>query len=94
MKSPQDRYENDPMYAHMVKALTSMIHQAQFTPSELREMVIFACIKYETEFGMRNYMRAVPSSVNDAFRELDKYRKQLDADREKERLSHEKADGE
>lgn len=47
MKTPKEKYMNDPEYNHLVKTLEMMIEQARFTPSELREAVILACINYE-----------------------------------------------
>jgi len=47
MKTPKEKYMNDPEYNHLVKTLEQMIEQARFTPSELREAVILACINYE-----------------------------------------------
>ncbi len=47
MKTPKEKYMNDPDYNHLVKTLEQMIEQARFTPSELREAVILACINYE-----------------------------------------------
>jgi hypothetical protein len=45
--SPRDKYENDPEYRNLVNLLEGVIHEARFTPSELREACIFACIRYE-----------------------------------------------
>ena len=47
MQSPRERYQSDPMYAHGVKMLENLLHQVQYTPSELREMALLACINYE-----------------------------------------------
>jgi len=47
MKSPREKYTNDPEYHHLVNLLESLIEKAQFTPSELREAIILASINYE-----------------------------------------------
>jgi hypothetical protein len=47
MKSPKEKYLNDPQYNHLVNMLESMIEKAQFTPSELREACVLASINYE-----------------------------------------------
>lgn len=47
MKTPKDKYQNDPEYRHLVDMLENLIEQARFTPSELREASILACINYE-----------------------------------------------
>ena len=47
MKSPKEKYMNDPEYNHLVRTLEQLIEQARFTPSELREACILASINYE-----------------------------------------------
>jgi hypothetical protein len=47
MLSPQERYRDDPQFRQLVDWLTAFVHQAAFTPSELREAAILACIRYE-----------------------------------------------
>ena len=47
LKSPKDKYLNDPEYSHLVHLLEQMIEQARFTPSELREACVLASINYE-----------------------------------------------
>ena len=47
MKTPEEKFMTDPEYNHLVRTLEQMIEQARFTPSELREAVILACINYE-----------------------------------------------
>jgi hypothetical protein len=47
MKTPHDKYLNDPEYHNLVKTLEAFIEQARFTPSELREACILAAIHYE-----------------------------------------------
>jgi restriction endonuclease Mrr len=49
MKTAKEKYENDPAYHRLVQVLYSMIAEYQFTPSELREAVVFAATKYEME---------------------------------------------
>lgn len=75
MKSPKEKYMNDPEYHHLVQTLEGLIEQARFTPSELREACILASINYE----MRHIrdMQIDPRTEN-ALRVLDSftYRKQ------------------
>ena len=47
MKSPREKCMNDPHYNHLVCTLEGFIHDAQFTPSELREACVLASINYE-----------------------------------------------
>ncbi len=75
MKSPREKYQNDPEYNHLVCMLESMIEQARFTPSELREACVLASINYE----MRHIReRQIDPRTQDALRILDEfsYRKQ------------------
>lgn len=55
MQTPEEKYFHDPTYRQLVDMLENFIHQAQFTPSELREASMFACIRYE----MRRFPRGL-----------------------------------
>jgi hypothetical protein len=44
---PRERYMFDPEFHSIVDMLESMLHKTQFTPTELREAVMLAAIKYE-----------------------------------------------
>lgn len=70
MKSPREKYQNDPEYNHLVCMLESMIEQARFTPSELREACVLASINYE----MRHIReRQINPRIQDALRVLDEF---------------------
>ena len=47
MKTPSEKYANDPSYRQLVDMLTALIDQAKYTPSEIREACMLACIRYE-----------------------------------------------
>lgn len=47
MKSPEEKYMQDPEYHLLVDMLENFIHRNQYTPSEIREAAMFACIRYE-----------------------------------------------
>jgi len=70
MKSPREKYMNDPEYHNLVNTLESLIERAQFSPSELREACILASINYE----MRHIReKQIDPRLNDALRTLDHY---------------------
>lgn len=70
MRSPREKYMNDPEYNHLVRTLESMVERAQFTPSELREACVLASINYE----MRHIRdKQIPEEVEQAFRVLDRF---------------------
>jgi len=48
MKTPEEKYRNDPKYHNMVDTLVSLIENYEFTPSEIREISMFACYVHET----------------------------------------------
>jgi hypothetical protein len=45
--SPFDRYERDPSFRHLVDAIEMLLHEAKFTPTEVREAGIVACVRFE-----------------------------------------------
>jgi hypothetical protein len=70
MKTPREKVMNDPEYNALVRMLESMIEQARFTPSELREACVLASINYE----MRHVRSAtIDQRVMEAFDVLDKF---------------------
>jgi hypothetical protein len=70
MKTPAEKYKNDPGYNQLVRVLEDFIERARFTPSELREAAILACINYE----MRHVrdLQIDPKTM-DALRILDEF---------------------
>lgn len=70
MKSPREKYMNDPEYHHLVQMLENLIERAKFTPSELREACILASINYET----RNIRGTkINLKVEDALQTIDEF---------------------
>ena len=66
MKTPDEKYENDNNYRQLVDMLTALIHQAEFTPSEIREACMLACIRHE------HYRRIRPVVISaEAARAMD-----------------------
>ena len=49
MKTPREKYCNDSQYKCHVDMLVAGIIDCNYTPSELREMAIFASIIYEEQ---------------------------------------------
>lgn len=47
MKTPREKYENDPEYKYLVDHFEQLIERGHFTPSELREASIFAFTLHE-----------------------------------------------
>lgn len=47
MKTPREKYLNDPSYANLVNTLVGFINDCHYTPSEIREASILASILYE-----------------------------------------------
>ena len=77
MKSPKDRYENDPQYHQLCDMIENFLHTAQFSPSEVRECAVLACIHYEMKHRF-NHFYPIPIKVNDALKTLAEYRKEED----------------
>lgn len=47
LKHADDRMRNDPKFAALVKQLEAAIQFGDFTPSEIREALLLAQIRYE-----------------------------------------------
>ena len=70
MKTPRDKYMNDPEYHQLVTMLENFIERAQFTPSELRAAAMLASINYEM-CHVRQY--TIDPRTEEAFRVLDEF---------------------
>ncbi len=47
MRTPEDRYYTDVKFKALVDALAHYVYRAEYTPSEVREAAMLACIHYE-----------------------------------------------
>lgn len=47
MKTPRDKYYNDPNFKSLVDMMCAYICNCDFTPSEMRQAAVLASIKYE-----------------------------------------------
>ena len=47
MKTLEERYNNDPAFRSLVQVFEAYINQGDFTPSEIRQAAILACINIE-----------------------------------------------
>jgi hypothetical protein len=77
-QSPKDRYENDAAYKNLVDTIESLLVRSQFTPSEVREAAVMACMHFEMRHGFNHYLQSVPLKVNEAFKTLSDYRQNGD----------------
>lgn len=67
MKTPREKYNNDPNYRLLVDWMISHIDQCNYTPSELREASILASI-IQVE---RNPIRFMPKSMENKLKILE-----------------------
>jgi hypothetical protein len=61
----------DPQLHALVDMFTVQLRQANFTPSEIREAAMLACIKFEME-SVR-YLYVIPKPAEDAIEELRRF---------------------
>jgi hypothetical protein len=48
LKNVNDRYCNDSQFQQLVRTLEHCIEDLNYTPSELRDAVMFACLRVES----------------------------------------------
>jgi len=51
MMTVEERFNSDPEFHTLIVMMYRMIEDARFTPSEMREALIFAFTLYETRHG-------------------------------------------
>lgn len=73
MRSIKDRYETDNSYRRCVDSMEYMIHEKQFTPSEMREMAVLASIHYEMA-AARPLTVPITKAAEDALQVLQQVR--------------------
>jgi hypothetical protein len=56
MKTPHEKYRNDPQYKAFVDILTNLIIECKLTPSEVREAAVLACIHNEMMFVQKRFI--------------------------------------
>ena len=66
MRTMREKYENDPAYSRCVDVMTMLITDNQFTPSEMREMAVMACVKAECMNGPSPVVVAMESLLDSA----------------------------
>lgn len=47
LRTPAERYRNDPRYHALVQTIEAMLYRADFSPAEVREAAMLASINYE-----------------------------------------------
>jgi hypothetical protein len=72
MKTPREKYENDPEYHYLVRMLEDLIEKAHFTPSEMREACVLASINYELRHVRQERLLFDPK-LADAIKTLDDF---------------------
>ena len=53
MMTPKEKYMNDVQYRVLVDTLLAHIEKCLYTPSEMREAAILACILYEEKTALK-----------------------------------------
>jgi hypothetical protein len=73
MNTPQEKYHNDPQYRQLVDFLEDLITQAKFTPSEIREICMVACVHYEIK---QPFVFTIKPEVEEALTTLEDFLKE------------------
>ena len=59
MDTPRAKYQRDPAYKRLVDMLEHFMHNAEYSPREIREAAMLACINHEM-YAIRSYRIPVP----------------------------------
>jgi len=70
MSTPRIKYMSDPQYSALVNTMLNYIEAAHYTPSEVREAAVLACILYE-ERRVSSFV--IPKHIDEALEKIHKY---------------------
>lgn len=70
MKTPREKYQHDPNYRVLVDTLCAHIHACNFTPSEIRQAALLACILYEEQKIRTTIFPKFPDGIEKALDSL------------------------
>ena len=73
MKTPREKYENDAQYRVLVDLMVTQIETCQYTPSEMREAAVLACILYEQTRLKMIAIPRLPKEITDKLDFMDKW---------------------
>lgn len=72
MRTPREKYLNDAIYATLVDTMCAHIHACHYTPSEMREAAVLACILYE-EHRIRPMGIPFSKGIEDALNKIHEW---------------------
>jgi len=76
MITKEEKYRNDVEFRSLVDILESYVHSAKYTPSEIREACILACIHHEMHHIQIHTFPAekvLPEGVVKSLKEIDSW---------------------
>jgi hypothetical protein len=76
MQTPEDRYRQDTNYRHLVSSLEALIARVKFTPSEVREAAMLACVHHEMRQMNSGDHAEIPEEVNQAMERVRRWREE------------------
>jgi len=69
----RSKYLNDSQFHALVDVLEAHIRRADFTPSEVRQASMLACINYESYSLRRNYRLVIPDHLEECLVKIEKF---------------------
>lgn len=72
LTDPYQRYQDDPQYHALVDTIHGLISRCDFTPSEVRQAAVLACIHFEASRIQKHSIPMVPE-LEQALQTINKY---------------------
>lgn len=72
MMSAYSRFLNDERFRTLVMSIETHLRDGYFTPTEVREAAVLACVRFEMSTAHQLFPTGIPSELEERFKQLRK----------------------